>query len=92
LGSKQFEPFQIIDKIEKQAYKLDISAKQRIHPVFNVLLLKPFKSSSDHADQLQEDEFKSMEILKKLPSKLEYEVEELMNSKRDLNTLYYLVK
>jgi len=27
LGLKRFEPFQIIDKIEKQAYKLDIPAK-----------------------------------------------------------------
>jgi len=33
-----------------------------------------------------------MKILEKLSSKLEYEVEELMNSKRNLNTLYYLVK
>jgi len=92
LGLKRFEPFQIIDKIEKQAYKLDIPAKWRIHPVFNVLLLKPFKSSSDYANQSQEDGFKSMKILEKLPSKLEYKVEELMNSKRNLNTLYYLVK
>jgi len=60
--------------------------------VFNVLLLEPFKFSSDHVNQSQEDEFKNMKILEKLSSKLEYEVEELIDSKRDLNTLYYLVK
>lgn len=33
-----------------------------------------------------------MKILEKLSSELKYKVEELIDSKRDLNMLYYLVK
>ena len=51
LNSKCFRLFQIINKFRKQAYKLNISTKQQIHSVFNVLLLKSFKFSSDHANQ-----------------------------------------
>ena len=42
--------------------------------------------------QLQENRFKDIEILKKLSSKLHYEIEKLTNSKRDKNSLYHLVK
>ena len=41
---------------------------------------------------MQEDEFKDTEILRKLSSELYYEIEKLINNKRDKNSLYYLVK
>ena len=92
LDSKRFNLFWVIDKIKKQAYKLDISTSCYIHSVFNVLLLESFKESLKHVNQSQDDDFKSLKILVWTSSELEYEVEELLNSKKDFNMLYYLVK
>ena len=92
LNSKHFESFQIMNKLKKQAYWFDISIKQQIYSVFNVLLLKLFKSSLNHTDQSQKNEFKDTEILRKLSSELHYEIKKLTNSKRNKNSLYYLVK
>ena len=60
--------------------------------MFNVLLLELFKLLLNHADSLQENEFKNIEILEKLLSELHYEIEKLINNKRNKNSLYYLVK
>ena len=92
LDSKRFSSFQIIDKFEKQTYKLDISMSHHIHSVFNVLLLESFKKLFKYADQSQDDGFKRLKILIWIFSELEYEVEELLNSKKNYNVLYYLVK
>ena len=81
-----------MNKLEKQTYWFDIFTKWWIHSMFNVLLLESFKSLLNHVNQLQENEFKDTEILRKLSSKLHYEIEKLTNSKRDKNNLYYLVK
>lgn len=39
-------PFRVIERIEKQAYRLDLSENWRIHTVFHVSLLRPWKESS----------------------------------------------
>src|SRR5690606_7007646 len=45
---KLYGPFKIIKKIGENAFELDLSEHptMRVHPVFNVALLEPYRSSS----------------------------------------------
>ncbi|KAK8355907.1 hypothetical protein V6Z12_A05G319400 [Gossypium hirsutum] len=40
------EPFKVVKKVGKVAYKLELPAKLKVHPVFHVSMLKSF-----HVDQ-----------------------------------------
>ena len=40
-----YGPFKVLEKRGNRAFKLDISPRWKIHPVFHVLLLEPYKVS-----------------------------------------------
>jgi len=40
-----YGPFTVLEKKDNRAFKRDIPARSKIHPVFHVLLLEPYKVS-----------------------------------------------
>ena len=40
-------PFQILDKIQKDSYKLSLSKGLKLHPVFHTSLLKPYEEDNN---------------------------------------------
>ena len=86
LDFKRLRRFKITHKISSHAYKLDLPASMKCHPVFHVSLLEPAASNS-HAGQTQPA----------LPAiivddNVEFEVQEILDSKIDRKTLKYLVR
>lgn len=42
IDHRQLGPFQVLERMDTQAYKLDLPVKyERIHPVFHMSLLEP---------------------------------------------------
>ena len=41
-------PFQVLERVSQNAYRLDLPASVRLHPVFNVSQLRPYRQSTDN--------------------------------------------
>jgi hypothetical protein len=87
LDVKRMGPFSILQVVgdSKLAYKLDLPGQWRIHPVFHVSLLDPYKESK-WPGRIQ-DEPGPIEV----EGELEYEVKEVLDSKVVRSKLKYLV-
>jgi len=86
LDWKRLGPYPIIERIGIQAYRLQLPLSLKIHPVFHVSLLDqyvesdiPGRSQPPPPPVIVEDQ-------------LEYEVEEVLDSRLTRNCLFYLVK
>jgi len=44
-SAKLYGPFKVLEKKGSRAYKLEISPRFKIHPVFHVSLLEPYRAS-----------------------------------------------
>src|SRR5437588_6061401 len=47
LAPKFYGPFKILEKIGTRSYRLELDQRWRIHNVFHISLIEPYKSSSD---------------------------------------------
>jgi hypothetical protein len=86
LDWKRLGPYPITERIDTQAYRLQLPSSLKIHPVFHISLLDrytesdiPGRSQSPPPPVVVEDQ-------------LEYEVEEILDSRLMRNHVFYLVK
>jgi hypothetical protein len=86
LDWKRLGPFTVIERIGTQAYRLDLPKSMKIHPVFHVILLEPYKES-DIPGRVQEPPPPVV-----IEDDVEYEVEEILDSRISRRRLLYLVK
>jgi len=87
LGPKRWGPFEILEKIGASSYKLKIPKTWRnIHPVHNEVLLSPY-----HAPQFPNQITNTEPPPIVVGKEVEYEVEEILDSKKIRGTLKYKV-
>ncbi len=94
LESKFFGPFRVLLAVGKQAYKLELPTKWKIHDVFHVSLLKQDTTRKGRRDKALPEPEKKFEA----GNNKEYEVEAIINSavygqqaNDEMPGLYYLV-
>jgi hypothetical protein len=86
LDWKRIGPYSVTERIGTQAYRLQLPQSMKIHPVFHVSLLEPYKQSTIP------NRIRPAPPPMIVDSETEYEVEEILDSKHLRKHLYYLVK
>ena len=86
LDWKRFGPYPIIEKIGTQAYRLQLPPSMKIHPVFHISLLDRY-TENDIPGRIQPPP--PPVIIK---NQIEYEVEDILDSKFLRKRLFYLIK
>jgi len=84
LDHKQIGPYTILEKVGSRAYKLDLPATVRIHPVFHISLLKP-TASTEPISQCQQTPPPPVII----QEQHEWEVEKILDSRRHRYQIQY---
>ncbi len=78
LESKFFRPFPVLYAVRKQAYKLELPTKWKIHNIFHVFLLKQNITTRGRMDKVLSKPEKDLKFEAK--DNKEYEVEAIINS------------
>ena len=50
-------PFQVLEKINDNAYKIDLPSKYQVHSTFNILVLSPIDTLDDDFSNLISNSF-----------------------------------
>src|SRR5882757_9849343 len=88
LDQKKLGPFKVVKKIGRSAYQIQLPASwTRIHPVFNEVLLTPV----DNPQFVQQIELEPLGPID-MEGELEYEVEEVVSSRKRGRGIQYLIK
>ena len=82
---RQLGPFRIQEQINPVAYRLELPASMKIHPIFHVSLLEVYKGSTI-SRRLQ-----PLPLVVEIDNHNEYEVEEVLDLRRRRGKLQYLI-
>ena len=80
LGQRYVGPFEVIAKVGKQAYRLDIPGHWRVHPVFTVAQLEPWPDGDPYQRPLP-DKPDSVHVEGDTAEYKSYEIESLLNKR-----------
>ena len=98
LAPKLYGPFRILEKIGSRSFRLELQTRWRIHNVFHVSLLEPYRANNIEGRATSRPKPEEIE------GEMEYEVETILQSEirttkkkvkgryKSYRTLYYLVK
>ena len=89
LDHKNQGPFQIEKIVSPLAIRLTLPRKWKIHNVFHVSLLEPYRTSEHRAPP---DPLKVLREADDIEQSEEYDVEEVMSSRKHGRRILYLVK
>ena len=86
LAPKHYGPLLVTAAISHTSYHLKLPPQWKVHNVFHASLLTPYKETPEHGPNFPEP---SPELIN---GELEWEVEQIMNTRRRHNQLQYLVR
>jgi len=87
LDHKQIGPYTILEKVGSRAYKLDLLATVKIHPVFHISLLEPTASTEPIPGHHQPPPTPII-----IQEQQEWGVEKILDSRHHRNPIQYRVK